>query len=201
MSADRTRPYHYGNLRVALLDAAEMLVESRGIQGLSLRELGRELGVSHSAAQRHFTDRQALLDALAERGFERMGSELAAAVADRAAGFDDRLRRLAQAHIGFALRHPVLARWMFDARSRVDAPASLLEASERALSSASVVFEDGQAAGDVVAGDPEHLGLAGFAAVQGLIAISAAGRFNGVPIDGLVGGMVERIILGLRPRL
>lgn len=199
MSADR-RPYHHGNLREALLGAAETLLERRGVQGLALRELGRELGVSHSSAQRHFADRQALLDALAERGFERLGAELAAAVADRLAGFDERLRRLAHAHIDFALRHPALARWMFEARSRTGAPAFLLEASDRALSSASTIFEDGQAAGDVVAGDPEHLGLAGFAAMQGLVSISTEGRFNGVPLNALVDGVVERIVLGLRPR-
>ena len=199
MSADH-RPYHHGNLREALLGAAETLLERSGVQGLALRELGRELGVSHSSAQRHFADRQALLDALAERGFERLGAALAAAVASRAASFDERLRRLAHAHIGFALQHPVLARWMFEARSRAGAPASLLEASGRALSPASTIFEDGQAAGEVVAGHPEHLGLAGFAAMQGLVAISAGGRFNDVPLQALVDGMVERLVLGLQPR-
>ena len=199
VSSDQSQPYHHGKLREALLAAAETLMESRGVQGLALRELGRELGVSHSAAQRHFADRQALLDALAERGFERLGDELAAAVAHRA-GFDERLRRLAHAHVGFALRHPALARWMFEARSRTGAPASLLEASDRALSPASSVLEDGQAEGEVVAGDPEHLGLVGFAAMQGLVAISADGRFNDVPLQALVDGMVNRIISGLRPR-
>lgn len=200
MAADRSRPYHHGSLREALLGAAETLLEMRGVQGLALRELGRELGVSHSSAQRHFADRQALLDALAERGFEQLGGELAAAVGDQAAGFHERLLRLAHAHVGFALRHPALARWMFEAKSRIGAPVSLLEASERAFLPASIIFKDGQAAGEVVTGDPEHLGLVGFAAMQGLVAISASGRFNDVPLQVLVDGMIERVVLGLRPR-
>ena len=68
------RPYHHGNLRSALLAAAERTVRERGVQDLSLRELAREIGVSHGAPRRHFPDRQALLDALAESGFERLGA-------------------------------------------------------------------------------------------------------------------------------
>ena len=68
------------------------------------------------------------------------------------------------------------------------------------MASPEVVFQDGQAMGAVVAGDPEHLGLVGFAAMQGLVAISTNGRLDDVPLQTLVDGMVERIILGLRPR-
>ena len=71
------RPYHHGNLRGALLDAAERTVRERGVQALSLRELAREIGVSHGAPRRHFPDRQALLDALAESGFERLAPNCA----------------------------------------------------------------------------------------------------------------------------
>src|SRR5919202_1039639 len=74
-----TRPYHHGNLRSALLAAAEGAL-ARG-EELSLRSLAREVGVSHAAPRRHFADKQALLDALAEDGFERLGAALAAATA------------------------------------------------------------------------------------------------------------------------
>ena len=67
------RPYHHGNLRPALLGAAERAL-ARGRE-LSLRELAREIGVSHAAPRRHFADKQALLDALALDGFERLGGE------------------------------------------------------------------------------------------------------------------------------
>src|SRR3954469_7536348 len=74
-----TRPYHHGNLRPALLEAAERAL-ARGDE-LSLRSLAREVGVSHAAPRRHFADKQALLDALAEDGFERLGSEMRDAIA------------------------------------------------------------------------------------------------------------------------
>src|SRR5215207_7099976 len=74
------RPYHHGNLRAELLEAAERTLDERGTGSLSLRGLARELGVSHGAPRRHFADKQALLDALAEDGFERLGRELARAI-------------------------------------------------------------------------------------------------------------------------
>ncbi|HWA80524.1 MAG TPA: TetR/AcrR family transcriptional regulator, partial [Acetobacteraceae bacterium] len=70
------RPYHHGNLREALLQAAEEALESGGAQDISLRELSRKLGVSHTSPRRHFADKQALLDALAVRGFERFDEAL-----------------------------------------------------------------------------------------------------------------------------
>src|SRR3954451_7072520 len=85
------RPYHHGNLREALLDAGERALETGGVQNLSLRELAREVGVSHAAPRRHFPDKQALLDALALGGFERLGTAMASAMAAAGPDFDARL--------------------------------------------------------------------------------------------------------------
>jgi hypothetical protein len=52
------RPYHHGNLRTALLTQAERTVRERGVKELSLRELARDVGVSHAAPRRHFPDRR-----------------------------------------------------------------------------------------------------------------------------------------------
>src|SRR3954469_1482671 len=91
-----TRPYHHGNLRPTLLAAAERALARGG--ELSLRELAREIGVSHAAPRRHFPDKQALLDALAQDGFERLGRELAAALEQAGPTFADRLGALARAY-------------------------------------------------------------------------------------------------------
>src|SRR5450631_3377520 len=85
------RPYHHGNLRTALLEQAERTVLERGVEALSLRELARETGVSHGAPRRHFADRQALLDALAEAGFQRLGAELRGAAEGAGGEFRARL--------------------------------------------------------------------------------------------------------------
>src|SRR4051794_36901136 len=122
------RPYHHGNLREALLDAGERALESAGAQSLSLRELAREVGVSHAAPRRHFPDKQALLDALAQAGFERLGALLAAAVAGAGADFDERFLALARAYVAYATEHPALVDLMFASKNQAGAPAELTEA-------------------------------------------------------------------------
>src|ERR1700735_2691387 len=110
------RPYHHGNLRTALLAQAERTVREHGVQDLSLRELARDVGVSHAAPRRHFPDRQTLLDALAEAGFERFGAEPRAA-----------------AYVRFATEDAELLALMFAGKHR-EAAGNLQRAAERAFS-------------------------------------------------------------------
>ncbi|HEX5530320.1 MAG TPA: helix-turn-helix domain-containing protein, partial [Methylomirabilota bacterium] len=58
-----------GSLRDNLVDAAVALIARKGPQGFSLREVARRARVSEAAPYWHFTDREALLAAVAERGF------------------------------------------------------------------------------------------------------------------------------------
>ncbi len=194
------RPYHHGNLREALLEAAARALETGGVGSLTLRELSRELGVSHTSPRRHFADKQALLDALAVRGFERLDAVMARAAKDRGEDFNARLTRLARAYVGFALKHPAWFGLMFEAKHRADAPPVLLDASDGAFAHPPAVFAQGQAAGEVVAGDPARLSLGAMAAVHGLLSISTNGQFKGIPLDRLVAEIIERLVWGLRPR-
>ena len=57
--------YHHGDLRAALIARATEVIATGGVDALSLRELARDIGVSHGAPGRHFPDKQALLDAVA----------------------------------------------------------------------------------------------------------------------------------------
>ncbi|HEX4141871.1 MAG TPA: TetR/AcrR family transcriptional regulator [Candidatus Methylacidiphilales bacterium] len=194
------RPYHHGNLREALLRAAEAGLEARGAGSLSLRELARELGVSHTSPRRHFADKQALIDALAVSGFERLGASLTEAAAAKTRGFEDRLTRLAVAFVDFALRHPALWVLMLDAKHRPGAPAELLEASGAAFGHLHGIMREGQAAGRIIAGDTARLSLPLSAALLGLISISVKGKFKNLPLQELVPELTSRILLGLKPR-
>jgi AcrR family transcriptional regulator len=60
----RRRPrktYHHGNLPPALVEAAKALIIERGLDGFTLREVARRVGVTHVAAYRHYADRRALV--------------------------------------------------------------------------------------------------------------------------------------------
>ena len=82
MSTSLNSPYHHGNLRQALLEAALIILEKEGEAGLGLRDLARAVGVSAAAPYRHFDSRAALLEALAVTGFQRFCAAMNA-VADR----------------------------------------------------------------------------------------------------------------------
>jgi len=194
------RPYHHGHLREALLKAAEKALVTGGVKSISLRELSRELGVSHTSPRRHFADKQALLDALALRGFERFDEALGRAARLGGPDFKGRLTKLARAYVGFALKHSALLSLMFEAKHRPDAPRELLEASERAFGHAHTTFTEGQAAGEVVPGDPWRLSIVVFSALLGLVSISDNGKLKDISLDRLTGEIIERMILGFQPR-
>ena len=60
--------YHHGNLSEAILIEAAEIIDKEGIEALSLRGIARAIGVSHSAPNRHFANKKALLEALASKG-------------------------------------------------------------------------------------------------------------------------------------
>lgn len=99
--------YHHGDLRRALVDAAVALIDERGADEFTLREVARRLGVNHRAAYRHFADKDRLLAAVAARGLARLVEAARAelAVAD-AREPEARLLAMARAYVAFADRHP-----------------------------------------------------------------------------------------------
>ena len=190
-----TRPYHHGNLRSALLLAAEGAL-ARG-EELSLRSLAREVGVSHAAPRRHFADKQALLDALAEDGFERLGEEMRAAIAGAGAGFRARLTALARAYVRFATEHATLLDLMYAGKHRSE---SLHAAADSAFAAPLALIEDGQAAGEIVGGDIMSVGAVAWACFHGLASMGTGGLLGDVPAEARVDVAVERLIDGRAPR-
>ena len=200
MSTAPVRPYHHGNLRAELLRCAERTLDAGGVQALSLRELARELGVSHAAPRRHFAGKQALLDALALDGFERLGAALEAAVTGAGERFEDRLAALARTYVRFATDHAPLLELMFAGKHAPGADPRLRAASDRAFAVALDVIPAGQAAGEVVAGDPDEVAVVVFAALQGLATLTTTGLLDPASLDATATAVSERLVLGLRPR-
>jgi len=125
------RPYHHGDLRAALLAAAEIELSETGIERFSLRAVAKRAGVSHAAPAHHFGDAQGLLTALAAAGYDRFLATQRAREATAPAGQPDRLIAAGLGYIDFATAHPALFRLMF-ASSRPDFADPVLEASGRA---------------------------------------------------------------------
>jgi len=198
MSPARTA-YHHGNLREALLECAEQMLERTGVGEVSLREVARQTGVSHGAPRRHFPDKQALLDALAENGFERLGRELDAAVQEVDGPFTARFTAFARAWVNFASRHPALLDMMFASKNRPQAD-SLRRAADRAFATSSAMICEAQARHDIVDGDNDQAATAILATVQGLTALIVSGMLRDRPPDVLIADTIETLVEGLRPR-
>lgn len=107
-----TKPYHHGDLRAALLAAAEDIVNRDGVVGLTLRGVARDVGASHSAPKNHFDDLTGLVSELAAVGFNRFADHMQAAAAEHQAP-QDKLNAIGRAYVEFALADPGLFQLMF----------------------------------------------------------------------------------------
>src|ERR1017187_3661904 len=147
------RPYHHGNLKQALLEAAIELIAETGPRGFTLREAARRAGVSHNAPYRHFRDRDDLLAAVATDGFDRLTRAMARG--SRQASPINRLRRSGLAYVDFALRWPQHFAAMFDAPWRQPDYPECAAAAHRCFQTLLGFVRDSQAAHQMPTGDPE----------------------------------------------
>ncbi len=178
------RPYHHGHLRAALLDEAERTLRERGVEGLSLRDLARQVGVSHAAPRRHFPEREALLDALAETGFVRLGEEVRAAVDDAGADVRAQLRAVATVYVRFAIRDAALLELMFS--NKAAGRATTREQATGLFAAFGDLISRGQEAGVLPSGDPDRLSLLVIATMQGIAALVSSGRIPAEQGDALI---------------
>lgn len=192
----REQPYHHGDLHEALLKAAKTVAEREGINGLTLRAVAREAGVSHAAPAHHFGDITGLLSELAAIGFERFSAALGAAICSEAAP-EVVAARKASAYVSFARDNPCMFQLMFRGeRLDHDRPA-LRKASEAAfLNLAGIVAARRHE--EVV---PDHLTLAQAAdiariwsMVHGFAMLYLDDRLKSI-MDGLPPGTSEESLL------
>jgi AcrR family transcriptional regulator len=128
-AGDVARPYHHGDLRRVLLEAAVEAIDEVGPAALSLRDLARRAGVSHAAPAHHFGDKAGLLTAVAADGFRRLAATLGDAY--RATGS---FLEVGVAYVRFAVTHRAHFEVMFRPELyRADDPA-LAQARDAARS-------------------------------------------------------------------
>jgi AcrR family transcriptional regulator len=172
-AARRRDAYHHGNLRGEMVRFAEEVIAEHGPAALSLREVARRAGVSHSAATHHFGDKAGLLTALAVDGLTDLAARLAGA---RPQGFLE----VGVAYVRFAVDRPGAFAVMFD--------QDLVHAEDPALTAARA--EAGRALhGEVgtilpAQADAATGAIAAWALVHGLAAL-IRGRMipSGLPSD------------------
>lgn len=191
------QPYHHGNLRQVLLEQAEAMLSEVGTDGLSLRRLAREAGVSHAAPSRHFRDKQALLDALAESGFLRMTAAMTTAVTQPSTSPRARMSALAQAYVRFALEHSELLSLMYSTKHAVGATEQLLAAGQSSMDLTVSVISEAQSAGTIGPGDAKIIALVAFSTFHGIATLAAGQMLDGASVDDVVTAASDLLWAGL----
>lgn len=82
----------------AILDAAVRLFSKRGFDGVSMRTIAQEAGVSKSNIYHHFRSKEELYLAIMQTSAARL-SELVDTLAEGGGSFEQRLRDFARAHL------------------------------------------------------------------------------------------------------
>jgi AcrR family transcriptional regulator len=129
----KSRGYHHGNLKEALIRAALELIAQKGPAGFTFAEAARWAGVSPAAPYRHYRDRDELLSDVAKRGFDQFEQALTRAWNDGKPAPSEAFDRLGKAYLEFARKEPAYYSAMFEAGIPPDANPELREAGERAF--------------------------------------------------------------------
>jgi AcrR family transcriptional regulator len=177
------RRYRHGKLPATLVATAREILDEDDLQEVGLRETARRVGVSTTAAYRHFASKDDLLASVAAEGFR----ELAAAMQSATLGASP-FTRAALAYINFACQNPSVFRLMFG-------PVLAQRAKYPALRAATPGIETmllrGVADVDQVPLDDNHAEIAAWGLVHGLAHLFVNGFFpsarGGVPIEEILG--------------
>ena len=191
--------YHHGDLRRALLAETARTIRKEGVDGVTLRAVGKRLGVSRTALYRHFADKPALLAAVAREGFQAFTRELSEAWA-AAGGGRNGFRAMGTAYIRFAMANPSHYRVMFgafkdlcerDAELSADAQASF----QVLLDAVVMLQKDGLLRAD----PPQTLAQYIWAAVHGVAMLAIDGQLGPDPkaAEALAIFALERLSTGI----
>lgn len=204
--ADEPRAtYHHGDLRRAVLDAAVSILAELGVEGFTLREAARRVGVNHRAVYRHFEDKRTVLAAVAEEGYHALAAEMREAIERSGATAPaDRLVALAEGYVRFARRERARYQVMFGPRLNADERFPSLETAVR--EALRVVSRELKLAGpEAPSLVRRDAGITLWSTVHGFAALHLAGR---VPlsdrhvaryVDTVVRPVVVGVIAVLQP--
>lgn len=170
--------YHHGALRAALVEASIALAREGGPDRVVLREAARAAGVSHSAAYRHFADREALLAEVSSYARGELAAQMRRRV-NRSTDPRKRLRAVGTAYVDFAISEPGLFRTAFTSH-----PATSPEPTDTAADPFGVlgqVLDEAQAAGLLDARRRQGAEVAAWSAVHGLAGLLLDGPLPASP--------------------
>lgn len=194
------RRYHHGDLRRALVEEALRTIRSDGVGALTLRGVGQTLGVSRTAMYRHFTDKAALLAAVAREGFRTFRLQLLEAW-ERGGGGGEGFEAMGIAYVRFAVANPSHYRVMFGGFVVGHPDAELVKEAAGAFLVLVDAIRSLQLQGLMRADDPLQLARFIWAVVHGIAMLVIDGQLHGADADPerLARFAIERLRTGVAP--
>ncbi|OUR88110.1 hypothetical protein A9Q92_03485 [Methylophaga sp. 42_8_T64] len=140
MTKQNKHKYHHGDLRTQLIAAVVDMINQQSVESITMRGLSDWIGVSRTAAYRHFEDKADLLTAAAIEGFEAFTVTLKTTRIDESFDEIDRFKNMGQAYIKFAIEHPAYYRLMFG-NVVIQKSEALLTTADAAFSELALMLE------------------------------------------------------------
>ncbi len=173
--------YHHGDLKNALIHAAIEIVAEEGVYGLSLRKAARKAGVSHNAPYAHFTDKQALIAAIAVDGHSKIHTIINGVAEKYPNDPLQQLVHLAWAYVQFGLKSPAHYKIIFSGliENEKNYPV-FMELSTRSMLALQKIVADCQAAGILKASDyeVEMVAVSMWGLIHGLVSLVIEGQVS-----------------------
>lgn len=196
-----TRNYHHGDLRNALLNAAGRILSAEGIDGLSLRRVADEVGVSRTAPYRHFSNKEAVLAGLATAGFHQLRDAVNAATAPL--GHDIRAMFFAgcRAYTDLGMAKPCLYRLMFGTTWTEGEHPELDDAATEAFQTLVNCIAQGQEAAYLKSENPLEQAFTVWASLHGFVHLwidGRANRFNNSDVNDRVDRILATLLEGMQ---
>jgi AcrR family transcriptional regulator len=179
----KSSAYHHGDLRATLIALAVKTLKTRSPDTLSLRELAGKAGVSLAAPYRHFKDKQALLAAISQEGFDLKRRYMEAAIVEAKGDALKMYYGCGQAYFKMGRLHPqhfklMVGSWVTPSEAHPDLMASAAATFAVLLK----MITTCQKAGIIGSGDPTHKALNCWAVVNGFTALYAEGRLEWIGV-------------------
>ena len=198
--------YHHGNLKQALIEAGQQILIEKGINGLSLRETAKAAGVSHTAPYRHFTDKEALLAAIAESGFESLAEALLNTIEQHPDDPKEQLAAATATYVKLAVTRLEMHQLMFGDGFDDDAMSeTMLEKKQQIFDALSKIIENGQKKNIFKKAETLELVIAAWSMMHGYTMLLTTGQLRDsvtslMQIEKLARSVATHLIDGLVER-
>lgn len=200
-------PYHHGDLKACLIALAHARVREHGPDTFSLRDISREAGVSHAAAYRHFSTKEALLAVVASQGFEALTAACQQAVGEHPQDPLAQLAACGHAYVQFGIANTHLLTLMFSmvgpGRAGYTPDPTVGRTAAALFAVLTGVIVAGQAQGRIVPEDPAVVAWSCWALVHGCATLVSAQAMpeSDLPSAALasrVGWAVQAMVRGVQ---